>query len=80
MIVTTTNSIEGREISRYDDPRAANVVIGTNIFSDIGAGYEGSLTILQTKRINYFMASSNLMTIPEQLNYSIVICWRGESP
>ncbi|WP_286860061.1 MULTISPECIES: heavy metal-binding domain-containing protein [Sphingobacterium] len=39
MIVTTTNSIEGREISRYNDPIAANVVIGTNIFSDIGAGY-----------------------------------------
>ncbi len=40
MIVTTTNSIEGREISRYNDPIAANVVIGTNIFSDIGASYE----------------------------------------
>ncbi|WP_418360285.1 heavy metal-binding domain-containing protein [Sphingobacterium detergens] len=41
MIVTTTNSIEGREISRYNDPIAANVVIGTNIFSDIGASYLG---------------------------------------
>ncbi|WP_293942808.1 MULTISPECIES: heavy metal-binding domain-containing protein [unclassified Sphingobacterium] len=39
MIVTTTNSIEGREISRYNDPIAANVVIGTNIFSDIAASY-----------------------------------------
>ncbi|WP_376749025.1 MULTISPECIES: heavy metal-binding domain-containing protein [Sphingobacterium] len=39
MIVTTTNSIEGREISRYNDPIAANVVIGTNVFSDIGASY-----------------------------------------
>ncbi|WP_333862801.1 YbjQ family protein [Sphingobacterium sp.] len=39
MIVTTTNSIEGREISRYNDPIAANLVIGTNIFSDIGASY-----------------------------------------
>ncbi|NPE48279.1 heavy metal-binding domain-containing protein [Sphingobacterium prati] len=39
MIVTTTNSIEGREISRYNDPIAANVVIGTTIFSDIGARY-----------------------------------------
>ncbi|WP_223585037.1 heavy metal-binding domain-containing protein [Sphingobacterium sp. GVS05A] len=36
MIVTTTNSIEGREISRYKDPIAANVVIGTNIFSERG--------------------------------------------
>ncbi|MCS4224710.1 YbjQ family protein [Sphingobacterium sp. BIGb0165] len=39
MIVTTTNSIEGREISRYYDPIAANVVIGTTIFRDIGASY-----------------------------------------
>jgi len=39
MIVTTTNSIEGREISRYNDPIAANVAIGTNIFSDIGVSY-----------------------------------------
>ncbi len=39
MIVTMTNSIEGREISRYNDPIAANVVIGTIIFSDIGASY-----------------------------------------
>ncbi|WP_293938148.1 heavy metal-binding domain-containing protein [Sphingobacterium sp. UBA5996] len=39
MIVTTTNSIEGREISRYNDPIAANVVIVTTVFSDIGASY-----------------------------------------
>ncbi|MGJ1435067.1 YbjQ family protein [Sphingobacterium siyangense] len=31
--------MEGREISRCNDPIAANVVIGTNIFSDIGASY-----------------------------------------
>ncbi|WP_088161843.1 heavy metal-binding domain-containing protein [Sphingobacterium sp. G1-14] len=36
MIVTTTNSIEGREISRYNDP---HVVVGTTVFSDIGASY-----------------------------------------
>ncbi|GAA4178162.1 hypothetical protein GCM10022218_28270 [Sphingobacterium ginsenosidimutans] len=35
--VTTTDSIEGRGISRYYDPIAANVVIGTHIFSDIVA-------------------------------------------
>ncbi|WP_084823081.1 YbjQ family protein [Sphingobacterium sp. Ag1] len=39
MIVSTTNSIEGREISRYNDPIAANVVICTNVFSNIGASY-----------------------------------------
>ncbi|UQA73283.1 YbjQ family protein [Sphingobacterium siyangense] len=41
MIVTTTttNSIEGRKISRFNDPLAANVVIGTTVFSAIGASY-----------------------------------------
>jgi len=39
MIVTTTNSIEGREISRYNDPIVTNVVIGTTVFSDIAASY-----------------------------------------
>jgi uncharacterized protein YbjQ (UPF0145 family) len=33
MIVTTTNSIERSEISRYNDPIAANVVIDTDILS-----------------------------------------------
>ncbi|WP_312350930.1 hypothetical protein [Sphingobacterium multivorum] len=37
MIVTTTNSIERREISRYSDPIAANVVIGNTDLSNIGA-------------------------------------------
>ncbi|QRY60521.1 heavy metal-binding domain-containing protein [Sphingobacterium siyangense] len=45
MIVTTTNSIEGREISRYNNPIAANVVISTNIFSDIAASYVDSLAV-----------------------------------
>ncbi|WP_346068668.1 heavy metal-binding domain-containing protein [Sphingobacterium siyangense] len=39
MIVTTTNSNEGRDILRYDDPIAANVVIGTTVFIDIGSSY-----------------------------------------
>ncbi|WP_343566117.1 heavy metal-binding domain-containing protein [Sphingobacterium sp.] len=39
MIVTTTNSIEGRQILRNNNPIAANVVIGTTVFSDIGASY-----------------------------------------
>ncbi|WP_409994066.1 heavy metal-binding domain-containing protein [Sphingobacterium siyangense] len=36
----TTNSIEGREISRFNDPIVANIVIGTTLFSDIGASFE----------------------------------------
>ena len=50
MIVTTTNSIEGREISRYNEQIAANVVVDTTIFSDIGVSYVdffgGNQTIL----------------------------------
>ncbi|WP_414712711.1 heavy metal-binding domain-containing protein [Sphingobacterium sp. UBA5670] len=45
MIVTTTNSIKGREISRFNDPIAAHIVIGTNVFSDIGANYVDSLAV-----------------------------------
>ena len=37
MIVTTTNSIEGYSIRRYLGVVNANVVIGTNLFSDISA-------------------------------------------
>lgn len=37
MIVTTTNSIEGYTIKRYLGVVNANVVIGTNLFSDIAA-------------------------------------------
>jgi len=34
---TTTNSIEGWDIKEYLQPVSSNVVIGTNIFSDLGA-------------------------------------------
>ena len=37
MIVTTTNSIEGYTIRKYLGVVNANVVIGTNLFSDIAA-------------------------------------------
>ncbi|WP_084823028.1 MULTISPECIES: heavy metal-binding domain-containing protein [Sphingobacterium] len=42
MILTTTNSIEGGDISRYNDLIAANVVVGTTVFNDVGASYETS--------------------------------------
>lgn len=53
MIVTTTNSIEGYTIRKYLGVVNANVVIGTNLFSDIAASLTGcrdlvlSLTSLQ---------------------------------
>lgn len=38
MIVTTTNNIENSKILKYIDLISTNVVIGTNFFSDFGAG------------------------------------------
>ncbi len=38
-IITVTNDIEGCPIERYLDPICSNVVIGTNIFSDIAASF-----------------------------------------
>ncbi|WP_369294072.1 YbjQ family protein [Sphingobacterium siyangense] len=74
-MVTTTNSIEGREISRYNDPIVANVVIGTNIFSDIGASYidffGGSSTSYEKKMQEMFKPShfnGNLVSL-EPIQY-----------
>ncbi len=39
MKVATTNSIEWRKISQYNDPVVANVVVGIIVFNDIGASY-----------------------------------------
>lgn len=37
IIITTTNSIENTEIEKYLELISTNVVVGTNMFSDIGA-------------------------------------------
>ena len=39
MIITTTNSIEGAEITSYMRLVSANIVIGTNFLSDIFASF-----------------------------------------
>ena len=39
IILSTTNTIQGFDIERYIDLVFSNVVIGTNIFSDIGASF-----------------------------------------
>ena len=39
IIISTTNTIEGAEIQKYIDIVFSNVVIGTNIISDIGASF-----------------------------------------
>lgn len=39
IIVTGTSNVEGKPIIKYFDPISANVVIGTNVFSDISASF-----------------------------------------
>lgn len=39
MIITTTNSIENGEIEKYFGVISTNVVIGTNVFSDLAASF-----------------------------------------
>ncbi len=39
MIVTTTNSVEGREIREYRGIVFGEVITGINVFKDIGAGF-----------------------------------------
>lgn len=39
ILVSTTNSIEGMEIEKYFDLISTNVVLGTNLFADIGASF-----------------------------------------
>lgn len=38
-IITVTNNVEGCPIVKYFEPICSNVVIGTNIFSDIAASF-----------------------------------------
>ena len=37
-IITTTNNVEGSTILKYIDSICANIVLGTNLFSDMVAG------------------------------------------
>ena len=39
IITTTTNTLEGWTIEEYYEPITANVVVGSNVFSDITAGW-----------------------------------------
>lgn len=52
MIVTTTNSIEGYTIRKYLGVVNANVVIGTNLFSDIAASLMYLADVLEATRVN----------------------------
>lgn len=39
IITTTTNHIEGWEVTRYMAPISVNIVVGSNIFSDVSASF-----------------------------------------
>ena len=39
ILTTTTNNVEGFDITRYFQPISSNVVVGTNLFSDISASF-----------------------------------------
>ena len=72
VLATTTNSIENAEIEKYVDLISTNVVVGTNMFSDLGASltdlfggfsdtYQGKLQkIYQVAIDNLKMKASNL--------------------
>lgn len=53
ILITSTESIEGMKIERYFDLVSINVVLGTNLFSDIGASFSdlfgGTSDIYQNK-------------------------------
>ena len=53
VIISTTETIEGMEIEKYYDLISTNVVLGTNILSDIGASFSdllgGTSNIYQNK-------------------------------
>jgi uncharacterized protein YbjQ (UPF0145 family) len=53
ILISTTESIEGMKIEKYFDLVSTNVVLGTNVFSDIGASFSdffgGTSDIYQDK-------------------------------
>jgi uncharacterized protein YbjQ (UPF0145 family) len=53
ILISSTESIEGMKIEKYIDLISTNVVLGTNIFSDIGASFSdffgGTSDIYQNK-------------------------------
>lgn len=64
VIISTTETIEGMEIEKYYDLISTNVVLGTNILSDIGASFSDllgepliSIKINWKKSINLLLIS-----------------------
>ena len=78
IIITTTNSVEQTEIIKYVDLISTNVVIGTNIFSDIGASlsdFFGGFSETYQKKLNeiYNVAIDDLKTKASQIGANAVV-------
>jgi len=55
IITTTTDTLDGYTIEEYHESITANVVVGSNVFSDFAAGWTdffggGSSTYIDTKK------------------------------
>lgn len=78
ILISTTNTLEGMEIEKYFDLISTNVVLGTNVFSDIGASFSdffgGTSEIYQNKleRI-YRIALDKLRFKAESLNANGIV-------
>lgn len=78
IIITTTNFLEGMEIEKYYDLISTNVVLGTNVFSDIGASFSdffgGTSDIYQNKLEKiYKVALDQLKQKAKNLNANGII-------
>jgi uncharacterized protein YbjQ (UPF0145 family) len=78
IITTTTNTIDGATIKKYIDVISTNVVIGTNIFSDIGASFSdffGGLSNNYSGKLKqiYSIAINDLKNIAVKRNADAII-------
>lgn len=78
ILITTTNFLEGMEIEKYYDLISTNVVLGTNVFSDIGASFSdffgGTSDIYQNKLEKiYKVALDKLRQKAKNLNANGII-------
>lgn len=78
ILLTTTSFIQGMEIEKYCDLVSTNVVLGTNVFSDIGASFSdffgGTSDIYQNKLEKiYKVALDKLRQKAKNLNANGII-------
>ncbi|HLO72211.1 MAG TPA: YbjQ family protein [Flavipsychrobacter sp.] len=78
LIITTTNSLEGYTIVKYFNPVSSNVVIGTNIFSDLAASFTdffGGRSGVYEKKLQqlYKLATDKLAKDAEMIGANAVV-------